>query len=101
MCLAIARVSSATAEAYPAQEYRLRLNRLLPRLAYSRGTCQLILNPSRSSRLLPFQACFRGALLALRFRLEKYAQHTFSTEEASVGCSENSATRASLLWANS
>jgi hypothetical protein len=42
----------------------------------------LYLNPQPVSFLaaLAFQAFFRGALLTLRFRLEKYARHTFSTE---------------------
>jgi len=57
-----------------------------------------ILNPSRlSSRLLLFQAFFRGALLALRFRLEKYAQHTFSTETERRKNSGSSQSLASLL----
>jgi hypothetical protein len=46
---------------------------------------------------LLFQAFFRGALLALRFRLEKYAQHTFSTETERRKNSGSSQSLASLL----
>jgi hypothetical protein len=46
---------------------------------------------------LPFQAFFRGAQLALRFRLEKYAQHTFSTETERRKNSDSSQSLASLL----
>ena len=58
------------------------LNSCLPRLINSRGTCHL--NPQPVSLELAAPALPgllpRVALLALRFRLEKYAQHTFSTE---------------------
>jgi hypothetical protein len=72
----------ATAEASQAREYRLRLKKPAPTLSPSLGG-PLYLNPQPVSflatlalpGLLP-----RVALLALRFRLEKYAQHTFSTE---------------------
>jgi hypothetical protein len=65
-----------------ARVYRLRLKQPAPTLSPSLGG-PLYLNPQPVSflaalalpGLLP-----RVALLALRFRFEKYAQHTFSTE---------------------
>src|SRR5580704_12127807 len=70
------------AEASPAQEYRLRLKQLAPTLSPRLGG-PLYLNPQPVSflaalalpGLLP-----RVALLALRFRFKKYAQHTFATQ---------------------
>jgi hypothetical protein len=46
---------------------------------------------------LRLPAFFRGALLALRFRLKKYAQHTFSTETERRKNSGSSQSLASLL----
>ena len=61
-----------------AQEYRLRLKQPAPTLSPRLGVPSIyILNPSRSSQLLPLQAFFRGALLTLRFRLKKYAPAYF------------------------
>ena len=85
-------------EASPVQEYRLRLKQL------PSASCR----PARhlpfqsSTRLVPRGSCpsrpfFRGALLALRFRLEKYAQHTFSTETERRKNSGSSQSLASLL----
>jgi hypothetical protein len=81
-----------------AQEYRLRLKQLLPRLINSRGTCHF--NPLPVSFLaalaLP-DLLPRVALLTLRFRVEKYAQHTFSTETERRKNSGSSQSLASLL----
>src|SRR3984957_16315423 len=74
------------------------LNSSLPRLVDSRGTCHF--NPQPVSflaapalpGLLP-----RVALLTLRFRFEKYAQHSFSTETERRKNSGSSQNLASLL----
>ena len=90
---------SAPEEASPAQEYRLRLKQPAPTLSPSLGGSPLF---KYSTRLVPRGPCpsrpfFRGALLALRFRLEKYAQHTFSTETERRKNSGSSQSLASLL----
>jgi len=86
------------AEASPAQEYRLRLKQPAPTLSPRLGG-PLYLNPQPVSflaalalpGLLP-----RVAPLTLRFRLEKYAQHT-STETGRRKNSGSSQSLASLL----
>ena len=95
----IARFTSVPAEASPAQEYRLRLKQPAPTLSPSLGGPPY-LNPQPVSflaalalpGLLP-----RVALLTLRFRFKKYAQHTFSTETERRKNSGSSQSLASLL----
>jgi hypothetical protein len=90
---------SVPAEASPAQEYRLRLKQPAPTLSPSLGGPPY-LNPQPVSflaalalpGLLP-----RVALLTLRFRFKKYAQHTFSTETERRKNSGSSQSLASLL----
>ena len=70
------------------------LNSCLPRLINSRGTYHLNPQPvSFLAALAPSVLLQRVALLALRFRLGKYAQHTFSTE---TECRKNSGSSQSL-----
>jgi hypothetical protein len=90
---------SVPAEASPAQEYRLRLKQPAPTLSPSLGGPPY-LNPQPVSflaalalpGLLP-----RVALLTLRFRFKKYAQHTFSTETERRKNSGSSQSLTSLL----
>src|SRR5260221_7258785 len=60
------------------QEYRLRHNRF-PSTSRKLAVASLpiISSTPASAGLLPFPAFFRGALLALRFRREKYATAIF------------------------
>ena len=87
------------AEASPAQEYRLRLKQPAPALSPSLGG-PLYLNPQPVSFLAALALpCLlpRVALLTLRFRFKKYAQHTFSTETERRENSGSSQSLASLL----
>jgi Domain of unknown function (DUF932) len=67
------------AEASPAQEYRLRLKRRRPLSRQASGVPSIsILNPVSFLAALALPGLLpRVALLTLRFRFEKYAQHTF------------------------
>src|SRR5258708_27427007 len=96
----MARFASATAEASASAKSTVcGLNSCLPRLINSRGTCHF--NPQPVSLELAALALPgllpRVALLTLRFRLEKYAQHTFSTETDRRKNSGSSQSLASLL----
>jgi hypothetical protein len=90
---------------HSARTPKLRLAHLkqpAPTLSPSLGGSRYF-NPQPVSLLrgsCAFQAFFRGALLALRFRFEKYAQHTFSTKTERRKTSGSSQSLASLLAAN-
>jgi hypothetical protein len=74
------------------------LNGCLPRLINSRGTCHLNPQPVSFLAALALPGLVpRVALLALRFRFKKYAQHTFSTETERRKNSGSSQSLASLL----
>jgi hypothetical protein len=86
------------AEASPAQEYRLRLK--LPSASHKLARHLPFQSSARlaTPRLLRFPGLLpRVAQLTLRFRLEKYAQHTFSTKTERRKNSGSSQSLASLL----
>src|SRR5258707_225270 len=86
------------AEAFERKSTVCGLNSGLPRPINSRGTCHF--NPlpvSFLAALAPSVLLPRAAMLALRFRFKKYAQHTFSTKTERRKNSGSSQSIASLL----
>src|SRR5260370_35630681 len=86
------------AEAFERKSPVCGLNGGLPRLITSRGPCHFNPPPvSFLAALAPSVLLPRAAMLALRFRFKKYAQHTFSTKTERRKNSGSSQSLASLL----